>query len=101
MDVRRERFDAGRDGPDMKVVNSLDSIGSQDRSLDRAEVDVRWRSPEQDVYRLHNKPPRTGDYDQRNERAANRVGPEPSESQNKHAGRDSGYRAEQIAHYMK
>src|SRR4051812_18276204 len=48
-DMRRERVDAGRDGPDVQVVHAADAFGFQDGRLDNAKIDMPRRAFEQDV----------------------------------------------------
>ena len=56
-DVGGECVHAGRDRPDMQVVDTVDAVGFDYGSFDCGKMNVRRRSFEQDVDRVGNKAP--------------------------------------------
>ena len=58
-DVSTQCFSSGGYGPNVQIVNRVNSLGTQNRILDSREVDMRRRTFEEDVGRIPYQPPRT------------------------------------------
>ena len=81
----RECVNAGRDRPNVKVVNAAHPFGFKYRGLDGVQIYMPRRTFEQDVYRIKDQSPCSENYDKADQDTAHCVGPDPAECEDKHA----------------
>src|SRR5262249_19218352 len=98
--VSGKRILAGAYGPNVQIVNFLDSRDTLHAPDHRLNIYVRRSAFQQHVDRVANQFPGTV-HDQKADRDADHgIGDQPSETPDQHAGDDCADRAERVANYV-
>ena len=99
-DMRRQRREAGRDRPEVEVVDADDALGSGDRRTDLARVHPRGRALEQHADGLAQHAARAGDDEHADQDRRDRVGVGPTGREHDEPRDDDARRRGEIGEHV-